>query len=133
MSSPQHTSPVISRQASPERRLSRSRSRSRSRSPSPVPTRRRSASRSPDSRSLSRSASPQRRTRSRSRCSRSSCSSHSDEEEEVAAMDARKFKSLSRRGQRAYTRRAKEHNAMLEHRYVTLLQTLYKEVCGRAV
>lgn len=118
MSSSQHTSPTISRQTSPARRLSRSLS----------PDRRRSVSCSRDSRSISRSRS-RSRTPSPRRRDRS-CSHSSDEDEDI--MDRSKYQSLTLKGRRAYARRAKERNSMLEHTLVSLLQTLYKEVCTRS-
>lgn len=111
MSSSQQASPVHSRVASPERQLSRERSRS-----PPTPRR--------YSRSHSRSCSPPSR---RGRSYSSSSSSSSDEEGD--GMTESKYKSMTLKGRKAYNRRVKERNLCLERTLVTMLQTLYTEVC----
>lgn len=112
MSSSQQASPVHSRVASPERQLSRERERS-----PPTPRR--------YSRSHSRSCSPP----SRRGRSYSSSSSSSSSDEEGDGMTESKYKSMTLKGRKAYNRRVKERNLCLERTLVTMLQTLYTEVC----
>ena len=114
MSSSQQASPVHSRVASPERQLSRERERS-----PPTPRR--------YSRSHSRSCSPPSR-RGRSYSS-SSSSSSSSSDEEGDGMTESTYKSMTLKGRKAYNRRVKERNLCLERTLVTMLQTLYTEVC----